>query len=981
MVKANPVKGPWSPEEDSLLKVLVDEYGRKKWSLIATQFPGRSGKQCRERWLNHLDTRVKKSAWTGAEDVKLCEAQGRLGNKWSEISRLLPGRAENAVKNRQAALVSFNSIITKRLASQGISVKGSGLMKANMAKDLAANGTLSHSMNILKSADKEKLQQQQQRRQQGSGKESARRQARDSRQAPVGFDHNASESDCNSSSSDDDEDEDEDEDDDDDGDMEVYPNQQPPMAFPLSAPPPFNVGEAADFTHDGRPSAGPAAAAAAARGNGRATAANTGGTNNSKHFAAGESSCGGSGITRGANDVGTTAAAAFSNAAAAAAAAAANAVASASAAATAAGTFAAGVLSSSSPPGDTTDKEGWPPPAAAEGGGGREDQLMRSIFSLLGGKPAQRGGFEPARRHHLYDRDGGCSAGAFARSRVPAAGNKNKRPFEGFLNLDSVTFSRNGSNNAAPATGEGAVMDEASAAAAAAMSPSSSSSVPQGRVLEDGLAATGGGGGNRGGGERDSAAMSMAKKCIEEEMETFRQFQQVMIAGGDTKSVQQKEREAFSQLYSSLPALAASQDGGLAMSKAGAAVPTRKAAMEIEAGGGVDVREGQASAITEIWSKVEIKEGEAPPQSPALLGGAPMMRQGAGTRSLVAAVAGGAGGGGPYASLNRHQYHRQNPPRSAVGGNMNNSSSSQAGGGYVNTQHYHLPVGGGGGGGRGVGREGAAVSAAAFAAASSIGGSRNSWSQQLDQLRTDDVIPTPLEIHSPGGGGDILSLSCLGSYLADVKLPSNLDGAGGDGTGQQGTFSATAAGEKRSGGGSGGGSGDGGGSGGGGGDAGAAGESSSEGTAGMKDSSSGGGGDRGGQPGQLMSDPSKGTSTSSGEWGRRNRPPSTAPTPAAAAAAAATTDNGADVKRHAPDSNQRLGRMNIVTGGGGGDRGGGGSDDDDGGGNGGGAALFDAHAAALQHDMQALSIDDEPSPGWSQLRTDVAGYVFSGFGF
>ncbi|CAM9754335.1 unnamed protein product [Ectocarpus sp. 6 AP-2014] len=173
MVKANPVKGPWSPEEDSLLKVLVDEYGRKKWSLIATQFPGRSGKQCRERWLNHLDTRVKKSAWTGAEDVKLCEAQGRLGNKWSEISKLLPGRAENAVKNR------FNSIITKRLASQGISVKGSGLMKANMAKDLAANGTLSHSMNILKSADKEKLQQQLQR-QQRSGKDSAKGQARDS---------------------------------------------------------------------------------------------------------------------------------------------------------------------------------------------------------------------------------------------------------------------------------------------------------------------------------------------------------------------------------------------------------------------------------------------------------------------------------------------------------------------------------------------------------------------------------------------------------------------------------------------------------------------------------------------------------------------------------------------------------------------------------------------------------------------------------
>lgn len=39
------------------------------------------------------------------------EAQQRVGNKWSEIARLLPGRAENAVKNR------FNSLITRRLTN------------------------------------------------------------------------------------------------------------------------------------------------------------------------------------------------------------------------------------------------------------------------------------------------------------------------------------------------------------------------------------------------------------------------------------------------------------------------------------------------------------------------------------------------------------------------------------------------------------------------------------------------------------------------------------------------------------------------------------------------------------------------------------------------------------------------------------------------------------------------------------------------
>jgi hypothetical protein len=77
-----------------------NEAGRVLWSEIATLLPGTSGKQCSERYFNHLDPSINKGDWNATEDRILYEGQRQFGNRWCDISKVLPGHTENSVKNR-----------------------------------------------------------------------------------------------------------------------------------------------------------------------------------------------------------------------------------------------------------------------------------------------------------------------------------------------------------------------------------------------------------------------------------------------------------------------------------------------------------------------------------------------------------------------------------------------------------------------------------------------------------------------------------------------------------------------------------------------------------------------------------------------------------------------------------------------------------------------------------------------------------------
>jgi hypothetical protein len=96
---------------------------------LAYSIPGRTGKQCRERWCNHLCPDINKSSWSLEEEMLLLLLHDKIGNKWSEISKYLKGRTDNTIKNH------WNSTMKKRLHFVEDSLKNKKIEIKNRYKE------------------------------------------------------------------------------------------------------------------------------------------------------------------------------------------------------------------------------------------------------------------------------------------------------------------------------------------------------------------------------------------------------------------------------------------------------------------------------------------------------------------------------------------------------------------------------------------------------------------------------------------------------------------------------------------------------------------------------------------------------------------------------------------------------------------------------------------------------------------------------
>ncbi len=115
-IKPEIKKGAWTTEEDKTLMELIKIHGNK-WCKISEKMKNRTGKQIRDRFYNVLDMNINKEKFSYDEDKKVLRLYTKLGPNWTHMSKHLPGRTSQQIKNRFYGVICCD-LFNKRQLSQ-----------------------------------------------------------------------------------------------------------------------------------------------------------------------------------------------------------------------------------------------------------------------------------------------------------------------------------------------------------------------------------------------------------------------------------------------------------------------------------------------------------------------------------------------------------------------------------------------------------------------------------------------------------------------------------------------------------------------------------------------------------------------------------------------------------------------------------------------------------------------------------------------
>ena len=93
------ISQPWTLEEEERLGKLAKDLNYD-WKRVAEHFYYRSPTEIEDRWVKRFDLNVKKTPWTQEEDTVVITMVEKLGKNWKEVSKYVPGRLPNTIKNR-----------------------------------------------------------------------------------------------------------------------------------------------------------------------------------------------------------------------------------------------------------------------------------------------------------------------------------------------------------------------------------------------------------------------------------------------------------------------------------------------------------------------------------------------------------------------------------------------------------------------------------------------------------------------------------------------------------------------------------------------------------------------------------------------------------------------------------------------------------------------------------------------------------------